>query len=156
MLKLTVLEFLLRTIPESFISVLISYLISNTKIQKKTYIISSLLFAVATYLIRLLPIDMGVHSLIIFSAYIPICVIISKIPINKAIFSIMSAALVLILCELVNVFIIVNIFKINVQTALVNPVLKTVYLMPSLFLYILFALLLYKYTMIKRKGEKCF
>lgn len=156
MLKLTVLEFLLRTIPESFISVLISYLISNTKIQKKTYIISSLLFSVATYLIRLLPIDMGVHSLIVFSAYIPICVIVSKIPINKAIFSIMSAALVLILSEWVNIFILVNILKINVQTALVNPVLKTVYLMPSLFLYALFVLFLYKYTMFKRKGKKCF
>lgn len=146
MLKLTALEFLFRTIPESFLSVLISYLLANRNINKKPYVISSLLFAVATYLIRLLPIDMGVHSLIVFAAYIPICVIVNKIPVNKVIFSIMSAAIVLIFCEWVNLFILINILKVDVQVALVNPALKTLYLMPSLILYALFVLLLYKYT----------
>lgn len=151
MLKLTALEFLLRTIPESFLAVLISYLFTNRSIQKKPYVISSLLFAVTTYLVRLLPIEFGVHSLISFSLYIPICVLVSKIPINKAIFSIMCTGIFLLFCEWVNVIILVDILKVDVQAVLASPVLKIVYLLPSLILFALLVLLLYRYTKFKKE-----
>lgn len=154
MLKLTALEFLLRTIPESFLCVLVSYLFANRSIQKKPYVISSLLFAVATYLVRFLPIDFGIHSLISFALFIPICVYVNKIPINKAITSIFSIGILLTFCEWVNVIILVNILKVDIQAVLVKPGLKTLCLMPSLILFALFVLLLHRYTKFKREGSK--
>lgn len=154
MLKLTALEFFLRTIPESFLCVLISYLFANRNIQKKPYVISSLLFAVATYLVRLLPIDFGIHSLIAFALYILICVFINKIPVNKAISSILFIGIFLTFCEWVNVIILVDILKVDIQVVFINPALKTLCLMPSLILFALFVLLLHRYTKFKREGSK--
>ena len=64
MLKLSWIELLMKGIPEGFLDVLAIYIFTNTKFEKSRYVILSVLFIASTYLIRLLPINLGVNTML--------------------------------------------------------------------------------------------
>ncbi|MFT8314319.1 MAG: hypothetical protein ABF633_08665, partial [Clostridium sp.] len=85
MLKLSALEFFFRTIPESFLIVMIAYISSNKKISRQRVLVASVILAVITYLVRLLPISFGVNTIINMAVFIIIGIYILKININISI-----------------------------------------------------------------------
>ncbi len=153
MLQLSPLEFLLRAIPESFLLIFASYLFARKKINKKPYFISGSLFSIASYSVRQLPIHFGVHTIIIMIIYIVIIVFINDIPINKAISSILSGMIILLVCEWINLFVLNDCLKINVQMLLNKPLIKTLYFMPSLILFSCIIWLFYLLTNKTKKGN---
>ena len=54
MLKVTLFETLVRGIPEALTMMLAMYAFANKKLEKKEYLISSLILVLVVYLIRLL------------------------------------------------------------------------------------------------------
>ncbi|MDP4178475.1 MAG: hypothetical protein Q8900_09080, partial [Bacillota bacterium] len=64
MLKLTMVEFFLICIPESFIIIWGVLVISKKHITKIQYIIFSLSSALVTFSARYLPIHFGIHTII--------------------------------------------------------------------------------------------
>lgn len=153
MLKLTLLELFLRAVPEAFLFVLGSYVFANKKIEKKPYIAGSILFAIGTYLTRLLPIHFGVHTIIVSMVYILITTSINKIPIIKAISSSMISIITLSACESLNA-IILNKLKLDMKLILNDPLKKMLYFAPSLILFA-FGILLIYILMCKSKKEGC-
>lgn len=151
MLKLTLLELFLRTIPESFLFILGSYVVANKSIEKKAYFVSSIIFAIGTYLIRMLPIHFGVHTIIVAMLYILLTTSLNKIPVVKVISSAMFCIITLSACESLNALIL-NHLKIDMQLILNNPLMKTLYFVPSLVLFALIILLVY-ILMCKNKKE---
>jgi hypothetical protein len=152
MLQISPLELLLRCIPESFLLIFVSYLFSYKKLNKRIWLISSVLLTVITYLVRLLPIHFGVHTIIVMMIYIVITVLINEIPINKAIFSILTAMIMLTMCELINLFILDKCLNINMKILLNKPLMKTLYFMPSLFLFGTIDLILYIFIYKSKKS----
>ncbi|AKN29303.1 hypothetical protein Ccar_00010 [Clostridium carboxidivorans P7] len=134
MIKLSVFEFFCRGIPEAFIFVLASLLFTKKKIDKKNLFISSILYAITVYLVRMLPIHLGVHSIILIMIYIVISVLINKITINKSIFCTLIEFSILSICELTNLFIL-GWLKVDMQGMLSNPAKKVLYFIPSLILF---------------------
>lgn len=55
---------LINGIPQSLLTVLAVHIFTKTKIYFKKYLLLSLIFAVATYLIRFLPIAIGVNTVL--------------------------------------------------------------------------------------------
>lgn len=154
MLQLVPLEFFLRSIPESFLYILISYLFASKKINKKNYFVSSMLFAVTAYLVRRLPIHFGVHTIIMAIIYITINVFVNKIPIDEAISSILIGAILLLTCEWINLFILNDFLKISIQIIASNPMMKTLYMMPSLILFACLILILYLFIFKNKKKDQ--
>jgi hypothetical protein len=142
MLKITIIELLFRAIPESFLFIWTSYIFAHLSIEKKKYFISSILSAVSIYLIRLLPINIGVNIIITSAVYIIITASINKIPIMKAISSIMISSILLSICESLNVFVL-NWLKVDMQIIVDKPLIKILYFTPSLMLFGSIVLLLY-------------
>lgn len=142
MLKLSALEFFLRTIPESFLLVLVAYIFSNEKISKQRFIGASLILSIATYLIRLLPISFGVNTIINMLIFIIIGIYVLKIPINVSILSIFISVIVLSFCEWLNAAMLVKIFNVNKFT---NSLTRFIYDLPSLIMFILIVFILYKF-----------
>ncbi len=157
MMKLSILEFLLRTIPESFLFILASYLFARKNINEKLYFISSMVFAICIYLIRMLPINFGVHTIISIIIYILISVLINNIPIIKVIPYSLILIITLSICEWTNLFIINILLKVNINSILTNPFRKIIYLMPSLILFAFIVLAYYLLTCKINKGvsKKC-
>lgn len=133
MLKLQPIEFLLRGIPESFLFILAIYVFSKTKINKRIYIISSLLYAMSTYIIRLLPIDYGVHMILSVLCLLFILVAYNKFEVILSIKNIIIIYLIQFLSEAINV-IILNIMNLDLNELFKNPINKTILGLPSLII----------------------
>jgi hypothetical protein len=154
MLKLLPIEFFLRLIPESFILILAAYAFSSKKIEKKLFCISSILLAVATYLIRLLPIHFGVHTIILLVIYVLITVNINKIAIIKVISAGLVSSVVLFFSEWLNVFVLTELLNVNVDIIFKSPVKKSIYLLPSIMLFALIVASVFYINALRRKGKK--
>lgn len=144
MLKLTAFEFILRAIPEGFIFILASYALANRKINMNRYIISSLLASICVYLIRVFPINYGVHTILNFIVQTVILVNINKIDIIPAIKSAIITFIFLFISELLNMLALSYIFKDDLETMLSDEILKTLCGLPSLILFGIFAVCYYK------------
>jgi hypothetical protein len=135
MLKLSVVEFIFRAIPEGFLVVFAMYSFSKTAIYLKRYIISSVLFATLVYIIRLLPIHYGVNTILSLIALIVIAVNINKIDMIKSIRVGIISTILEFICEGINVFIIQYVFKKDVNYVFNDPNLKVLYGAPSLLIF---------------------
>ncbi len=143
MLQITWFEFIVRGIPEAFLFVLAVYAFSKTKINIKKYLLSVLLFSISVYLIRLLPIQYGIHTILNLIALIILSSSINKIDIIK---SIQGGIIIIILgfiFEGINAFFIQVVLKIDLNGIMNNPTLKTLYGLPSLLFPVIFVVIYY-------------
>lgn len=151
MLKLTWIEFIFRTIPESFVIILGIYIISKQPINKLRYIVCSISCALVTFLVRFLPIHFGIHTII--STIFTVCaVIIVGIPLIKSIYGVIVTTFLLLIGELVNV-ITLNILKVNMDVAFKNPLLKCGLELPSL-LFLIASIWLIRFLLNKKRSNK--
>lgn len=134
MLKVTLLELVVRGIPEGLLFILLTYAFSKKYIRTKRYILSSIIYSICVYLIRFLPIQNGAHFILNLVVLIAAAVIINKIEIIKAIQAGIIAFLLGFICEGINVFILQHIFKKDLNDIFHNPIMKTLYTIPSLMI----------------------
>lgn len=150
MLKLTAFEFIFRTLPEAFLFILAGYIFSKTKINVIRYIISSILYAVAIYFIRFLPINYGIHTILcIICMNILICYV-NRIDIILAIKSSIVATILLFFLEGLNMLILSFLFKEQLETIMYNTKLKTLCGLPSI---VFFAIVIWSYYHFINKKE---
>lgn len=154
MLRITWLEFFLRGLPEAFLLIIGAYIFSNTVINIKKLIISSVIFLIAGTLIRILPIQYGVHTILSIIVCIILTVNICKISIIKSIQGNLMSIILEFICEGINVFIIKYIFKENIMHLISNPTMKILYGIPSLLIFttIITIFYFYKARVLKLKG----
>lgn len=143
MLRLTAIEFILRTIPESFVFILAAYLISSTRINSKRYLVSSIVFAIGTLIIRMLPINYGVHTILAIIVETIILSTINKINVIQAVKSTIITIICLLVLEGINMAVLFFIFKDELESIFSNPILKTLYGLPSLICFLIGILLFY-------------
>ncbi|WP_432661786.1 hypothetical protein R9X47_14560 [Wukongibacter baidiensis] len=146
MLKLSLIELFLRLIPEGFILALSIYAFSNTEINVKRYIISGIILTVNPYFIRMLPINFGVHTILLIMCYILVAANINGLEILKAIKSGLIAYIVLSVCEFANLFFVSNVLNISVEKVVENIALKMLLGLPSLILFLIIVFYFYKKT----------
>jgi hypothetical protein len=151
MLRLTWVEFFLRSIPEMFILIWGIHVISRKSINILKYILLSILAAIITFFVRWLPIYFGVHIIINIILTISIMVII-KIPLIKAIYSTFLIYFILSLGEFLNM-IILSLLNINTSIEFLNPFIKCIYCLPSLIFLSLFIIII-NYLLKMKEGIK--
>ncbi|OFI01556.1 hypothetical protein CLOACE_20730 [Clostridium acetireducens DSM 10703] len=150
MIELSIQEFFFRTILESFLLILAAYLLSYKSINKKLCFISAILLSLTVYLVRMLPIYYGVHTIINIMIYILLLVSINKITIIKAIPISLGISVILSMCEFINFIVIERLLKIKVSL-INNSTIKILCFMPSLLLFALILLIFYK---VRYKNKK--
>ncbi|WP_343762840.1 hypothetical protein [Clostridium oceanicum] len=145
----------MRGIPEALLFILAIYLLLNKSVKenKKLYIISSLIVSISMYLIRLLPIHFGVHTILTITVYIIVFVLINKIEINKAISYSIIVMMILSIGEFINLSILNSIFKSNINAILNNKLLKVILFYPSLIIFMGVILFIYKFN--KNRQDIC-
>lgn len=144
MLKIGITELLVRTLPECFLLIFIIQALSNSKLNKNKYILSSMLLSIIMYFIRLLPIHYGVHTILNIMAIILICMFINQVTTIKAITYSLILMSFLALSEALNLFFIYKIFGKKTINILNNPLKKCIYVMPSMIILIIIILFIFK------------
>jgi uncharacterized membrane protein YozB (DUF420 family) len=147
MMNLTWIEFLLRTIPESFVIIWGIIVISKQSISKCKYVICSISIATITFLVSYLPIHLGLH--IIINNVITVCLmVIVGISLIKAIYSTILITLLLLVGELINT-ILLNLF--NVAMPFKNSFFKCIYGLPSM-VFLIFAISVFCLLINRKEG----
>ncbi|WP_315971149.1 hypothetical protein [Clostridium botulinum] len=144
MLKIGVIELLMRLTPESFLLIFIVQAFSNSKISKNKYILSSILLATTIYSIRLLPIHYGVNTILNIIAIVLICIFINEVTPIKAISYSLILSIFLALSEALNLYFIYKIFGENVVDIFENPLKKSISGIPSMIMLIITVLFIFK------------
>ncbi|EPY6469293.1 MULTISPECIES: hypothetical protein [Clostridium] len=145
MLKLSILEFFLIVIPESFIFTIGIYFLSKKNFSKKRLIIMALLFAIESYCVRLLPIHFGIHLAINIIFVIVLSVNIGKISMKDAISYNMIMMIILSTSEFINIFLFTKVFNINESLVRLTPAIKVIYVIPYLILFVFNIFLINKF-----------
>lgn len=153
MLKVTILEFFLRFIPESFLFITAGYVFANKKIKKNPLIISGIILSISIYLIRMLPIQFGVHTVLGAAVAALLIIVINKIPVTRAISSIFAIVIIEGICEIANLVFIEEVLKLDIQKILANPVEKVLYFGPSI-LFVGFIIYLVNIIVNKKMAKK--
>ena len=148
-MKLSIWELPFRSIPESMIFVFAIYVFSFTKLDTKKWLLPSLIMSVVTFVVRLLPIQPGVHTFILIIFHVIVAVLVSKMDILKAISSTLIAIILLFTCELLNIVTLLKVFKVQPEE-LENPIKKLMYGIPNLLVFGLIVYMVYKRSAKKR------
>ncbi|ENK1244226.1 hypothetical protein AB2063_002412 [Clostridium botulinum] len=143
MLKLSVVEFVARAVPEAFLLIFAIYTFSNTRINKKRYLLSSFLMIIMIFIIRSLPISYGIHTILSIMVLVLLSYIINKIDVITAVKSTIITIIFQFVCEGINIFIIQYVLKDDMSYIFNNANLKTIYGIPSLTIFTCIVLLLY-------------
>lgn len=150
MLKLSWFEFIVRGIPEEFLFVLAVHAFSKTGINIKKYLLSGVSFWIIEYLIRLLPIQYGIHSILSLIALIILVSFVNKIDVIKSIRSGIIIFIISFILEGLNISFIHFVLKKDLNSIMSNPVPKTLYGLPSVIILGIFVVAYY-FRLSKRK-----
>ena len=151
MLKLEWIEIFLRCIPETLITIWGVHIIAKEHLQIKKYLISSILLGVCMYLIRLLPIYFGVHT-ILSIVFLVSAMYFIGIPVIKAIYGFLIMLTILSLSEYFNLLIL-QYFGVDTSFSNVDALHKSILVSPSLILFALFTWIIYYFFKMK-EGKK--
>jgi len=149
MLKLTWIELFLRSIPEMFALIGGIHIISRKAFNIPKYIFSSIVLSILTFLVRWLPINFGVHTIINIILVISIMIII-EIPVIKAIYSTLLMFFILSLSEFLNM-ILLNLLNIDIES--LSPFIKCLSGGPSLIMILLFIIII-SWLLKRKEGIK--
>lgn len=138
MLIQQIIEFLLRGIPEMFITLFGIGIIADKKTSIKKYIFFSIVLGISAFFVRKLPIYFGIHTILATILIIGI-VYISGVPLIKAIYASLLMASLLSFCEYLNL-VLLDYFHIDITLANLSLIKKVILTSPSLILYISFTL----------------
>lgn len=143
MLRISWFEFIVRGIPEEFLFVLAVYTFSKTGINLKKYLLSGTIFWILASSIRLLPIQYGINTILSLIALIILVSYINKIDVVKAIRAGLITLIMEFVFEGINLLIIQFILKVDLNVMMNNPILKTLYGLPSIILFGIFVITYY-------------
>ncbi|MBB6215495.1 hypothetical protein HNQ80_001584 [Anaerosolibacter carboniphilus] len=134
MLKLPLLALFLRTIPEGVLLIFAGYILTGEKIDKGRVIRSGIMLGIITYLVRQLPINFGVHTMITLLAYIILVHKINKIDIIKAISVAIISFIIISFADWVTILSYIKLFQMDVEILLNQSFLSILLGTPSLLL----------------------
>jgi hypothetical protein len=152
-LKIIVFEYLFGYCLQGFAIVVGIYAFNRQRIILKNYIAASILVMVISFLVRLLPISFGVHTIINILFLYLICVILLKMPAYTTIRSTSLVTVLLLICEMVDVAIIVAILgKEQFESLMFNSLQRSYIALPGNVIFALVVMM--AYYLIMKKGEK--
>ena len=137
---------------QSFAMVLGIYTFNKQRVIFKDYITTSIVVTILTYIMKLLPISIGVQTIINMILIYLICVIFLKMPAYKTIKSTSLCVVLILLCEMIVTAIVVKIIGQEQFEILVNDPIQRHYI--GVLANIAFAIIIISlHFVLRRKGD---
>ena len=137
MLEQPISALFLRMIPESIVVIYACYIIINKKLDNKKILFSGVLSGIIMYLVRMLPINFGVHTILGLLAYIGILSKWHKLELFKSIKVSLIVMIILFISDAVTVFVYINILNISGEILFNKNIIGTLLSMPTLIIFVL-------------------
>lgn len=137
MLQQPIYSLFIRLIPESFLVFYSIYLLTNSKTDFKKIFISSIIGGIGIYIVRLLPIHFGVHTILAIILYIVLAVNINKIDIHKAIAGTLISTVLCFIADVLLVVFYTGVLKFPSEMVSNQSLLAVIASVPSLIIFYL-------------------
>lgn len=154
MLKLSFLEIILRTIPESLLFVLVPYIISIKKIEVINYFKSVVILSISVAIIRVFPISYGIHTLLNVVIFVILTSFINHIEINIAIKSVILTTILLLISEGLNLLVLTIFFSVSqINNMFKEPLYRMIIGFPSIIFFMIALVIFYYINRRKQRYE---
>lgn len=153
MQAMTLLELLLRGIPEPFLFVCAALVFSLCHIKLKSLLFSSFIYIIIVYFIKLIPVPTGMHTILTLIPLVIILNLINRINIFRSIQATVVTTITAALCEGINILLIRYLFKADISYIFSHPTLKVLYGIPSLVFFACVILVFY-FKLPRVKGQE--
>ncbi len=143
------IDIFLRLIPEGLLIILAGYAVSKKAIDAKLYLFSSVILALVTYVLKILPISAALPMILSAIAAVLLLVFINRIKVLHSVISTIICMLLSLLLEGLNLFLL-EVFKVDTYEVFkdATPFTRYLYGLPSL---LLFAAMVLAYYFINKK-----
>lgn len=136
MLRISLIELLIKGMPEGIISIFGLFILTKTKFDLKKFLFSSISLIFLTYLIRFLPLSYGVNTMLSLLVIIVIAVVLNSIDLSKSIKATLIIAAIIILSETITVgFMQIYLGKEKLNLIMGEPISKSIASIPSTLIY---------------------
>ncbi|GKU26983.1 hypothetical protein [Clostridium folliculivorans] len=142
MLKVTLIESILRGLPEAILFVWAIYLLTQTPMKYTKIMLTASISTFITFIIRLLPINLGINSILSLVLLIYLNIKINKISIKQSLSTTILVFIIEYIAEMINI-VILQLLKFDIAKLFQNPINKVLYALPSLVLLIIFVLIVH-------------
>ena len=156
-IAVNIVMLLVKGIPEGMLAVLALHIFTRTPLDKRKYLFLSFVYITATYLIRFLPIALGVNTVLSLFVLIITFQFTYKARLSEVIRTIASSAVILIIIavsEVLNMFLLIALYGQSKAEELLssnNGIVQSIYTIPS---SIIFAFFIFIGYLILKKLEK--
>ena len=154
-MKLILVPLIAKNIPEAFFLVLAVAAFCKVRLSVKKYLLISLGVLVSTYVIRMLPIHFGVHTLLNILVLIFLMVWLCPLPIYDAIKASLLVPIILFVLEGVNILGLKFFFAGRFLAIMDDPILKVVAGLPTTVAFGLTAVVAYSLRVLRRPRQAC-
>ena len=159
-IAVSVAMLLMKGIPEGLISAWGMLILTNTKVEKKKYLLLSGLYIVVTYLIRFLPITLGINTVLSLFVMIFGYQIVYHVGLPKMVRAMVASVVILIITavsEILNALLLTMLYGSEQANALMtstNELTQAIYTSPSTVFLCIFIVASYfiAKAILKRKG----
>lgn len=160
-ISISLIGLFVNGIPEGLLDVLAIFILTKTPFNKRKYLLISFCFITLNYLIRLLPINYGVNTMLGLLVLVLLFTLFMRIDIQKLIKSSIAILIALFTCEQINLFFlflifgkekILELFKDKDVVLIQDTISKALYGIPSTVLFAIIIFIMYLIT--KKKTVK--
>lgn len=144
-MEMSLLRLVFYGIPESIALMTLAFAIAGARFDWKRIIFFGTLVGCAAFVIRLVPITFGVHTLVIIGLMIFFLSYIQRIDLTRSIISVLITMLILISSEAVARTASLSVFNLSMEEVMKNEFLITVTGIPEIFLIFIIAFLIKKF-----------
>jgi hypothetical protein len=149
----SLIELAIKGIPEGLLDVLAIYIFTKTPFEKKKFLFVCAPFIIAVYIIRWLPINYGVNTMLNLLVLIILFVAVNKTEISRVIISVIAVTVLLFLSEELNILLLTTVYGTSKTAELLTSTLgKTLYGIPSTIFYGIGIYI--SYSIIKKRDTK--
>ncbi len=154
----SILEMLIKGIPESFLLMFALYIFTNTRVAIKKYLLLSSILTVITYFTRWFPINLGTHTMLTLLLLIVIHLTANKGSLHyiiKTIVSVIVIALIILVSETIDMLLLAQIYgnkEANEMLTSSDAVIKSLSALPSIVIFGLVVLIIY--IVLEKKRNK--
>ena len=154
MLQQPIYSLFIRMIPENFLVIYSICLLTNSKINYKRLLISSIIGGTTLYLIRLLPIHFGVHTILIIMLNIFLAVKLNEVEIHKAIAGALIAVIICFIADITLIFVYTKVLQFPSELVLSQSFISVIACSPSLIIFYLLTRLISRLKGMRVKYEQ--
>lgn len=143
-MEIPLIALILQGIPEQIALVTLTFVLARVRLEWKNIVMFGILLAFTAYVLRLLPITFGIHTIIIMGMLFVFSIHFYQAPLLTSLKASLLGMLVLIIVEFVCFTLLTNLFGISFKTYLTDVTIRILLGLPQVFLLFILAFIILK------------